>query len=117
MASADSRRRSMERSCWNGLVTLRWPPTIEPIVACAQPLSAHGPHRQIAHEGLRSASPINTILTAGEFLGTRRAVPAGAFICAQRLGPIVDIFLPHVCQHHTVLHRHGRPPSEGTRSR
>src|SRR5262249_62402908 len=91
MASADCRRRSMERSCWNGLVALRWPPTIEPIVALAQSLSAYGPHRQIAHKGLRSASPINTILTAGELLGTRRAVPAGAFISPQPGGRIVGL--------------------------
>src|SRR5262249_56921435 len=105
MASADCRRRSMERSCWNGLVALRWPPTIEPIVALAQSLSAYGPHRQIAHKGLRSASPINTILTAGGLLGTRSAVPAGAFIGPPRGGRVVAIFLPPICEYDGVLDR------------
>src|SRR5262249_60683641 len=98
MASADSRRRSMERSCWNGLVALRWPPTIEPIVAFAQPLSAYGPHRQIAHEGLRSASPINTVLTAGELFGTRSAGPAGGFIGPPAVRPVVHVFLQPLCE-------------------
>src|SRR5262249_58813946 len=91
MASADCLRRSMERSCWNGLVALRWPPTIEPIVALAQSLSAYGPHRQIAHKGLRSASPINTILTAGGLVGTPRAGPARSFRCPPRGRPLAAI--------------------------
>src|SRR5262249_22544138 len=111
MASADCLRRSMERSCWNGLVALRWPPTIEPIVALAQSLSAYGPHRQIAHKGLRSASPINTILTAGELLGTRTAVPTPPFISPHPLPPILGLFLHHIWQEDGLLPRHARPLS------
>src|SRR4249919_1655826 len=103
MAWAGCRRRSTGRSCWNGLVALRRPPTIEPIVARAQPFSAHRPHRKIAYEGLRSASPVNTILTPGELLGTRGAMPARAFIGPQCVGRIIDIFRQHVGEHDGVL--------------
>src|SRR5262252_2786270 len=67
---AGCRRRSKETSCLRGLVSLWWPPTIEPIVACAQFFSAHRTHRQIAHKRLGPGQPIDAALTARELLGT-----------------------------------------------
>src|SRR6185503_1058554 len=96
---AGCRRPSKETTCLCGLETLWWPPTIEPIVARAQLFSAHSPHRQIAHEGLRSRQPINARLATGSLLGAHRAVPARPFVGAKRIGWVVEIFAEHIGEH------------------
>src|SRR5215471_18335366 len=102
-ALAGCRRRSKETSCLRGLVSLRRPPTIEPIVACAQFFSAHRPHRQIAHERLGSSQPIDAALAARELLGTEGSMPARTLIGAQRVGRVVEIFAEHIGKHRGIL--------------
>ena len=81
-------------------------PSIEPVVAAEQLFSAHRAHGEIAHQRFRAAQPIDAALAAGHLLGARGAVAAGAFIGAQRVGRIVEIFPQHVGEHRGILDRH-----------
>ena len=75
-------------------------PTIEPVVAREQFFSAQRAHDEIADACFQSPSPIDTALAARRVLGKRGAVPARAFVAAQRVGRVVEI----------AAERNGRAP-------
>src|SRR5262245_1691905 len=100
------RQRSTETSCRNDLVTLWRSPTIKPIVAGEQSFSAHCSHCQIAYKRFRPTQPINALLTTGELLNARGAVPTRALVRSQRVSGVVEIFRQHIGQNCSILDRH-----------
>src|SRR6185503_10907553 len=82
------------------------PPSINPIVARAQPFAAEHFHSDIADQSLRPTPPIELALLVRGFLRPRGAPAARAFIGAQRVGRVVEVFLEAPGEHSRVLDRH-----------
>src|SRR3569833_1741666 len=91
--SAGCRLRSMETASGEAPRLFWRPPSINPIVARAQPFATEHYHPDNADQNLRPTPPIELALLVCGFLHTRGAPPARAFISTQRVGRIVAVYL------------------------
>src|SRR3569832_15020 len=103
--SAGCRQRSMETASGESPGLFWRPPSINPIVARAQPFAAEQLHPDIAHEGFRPTPPIELALLVRGFLRARRALAPRTFVCAERVGRVVAVLLAAPGEHGRVLDR------------
>src|SRR5665213_990513 len=90
--SAGCRQRSMETASGEAPRLIRRTPSINPIVVRPQPVATHDFHAEIANERFRPTPPIEPALLMRGLLGSCGAQAACAFIGAQRVGRIVEVF-------------------------